>query len=177
MPDALPPYSAYYIRLDVTPIVYNNTIMFGDIALSSSNPVHLHGVAWDQPADLSSRAVQEKLSPVAIRAFFRLTSHWKLRDEDARGLMGGISNGSFYQLKRSTAKTLDQDKLTRVSLLVGIFKALNILHSTRLADAWVQLPNANPIFGGQTPLTYMLKGGVPSMLRVRQLLDARRGGL
>jgi hypothetical protein len=160
--------------------------MFGEVALGASN-VHLHGVAWDQPADLSSRAVQEKLSPVAIRAFFRLTSHWKLRDEDARGLIGGISNGSFYQLKRGTtktshaktldAKTLDQDKLTRVSLLVGIFKALNILYGTKLADAWVQLPNTNPIFGGETPLAYMLKGGVPSMLRVRQLLDARRGGL
>ena len=161
--------------------------MFGDIVLGASNVVSLHGAAWDEPADLSSRAVQEKLSPVAIRAFFRLASHWKLRDEDARGLIGGISNGSFYQLKRSApkspeaktlgAKILDQDKLTRVSLLVGIFKALNILYSTKLADAWVQLPNSNPIFGGQTPLACMLKGGVPSMLRVRQLLDARRGGL
>jgi hypothetical protein len=162
--------------------------MFGEFAIGgASNVVHLHGVAWDRPADLSSRAVQEKLSPVAIRAFFRLASHWKLRDEDARGLIGGISNGSFYQLKRSSpktsntktldAKTLDQDKLTRVSLLVGIFKALNILYGTKLADAWVQLPNTNPIFGGETPLAYMLKGGVPSMLRVRQLLDARRGGL
>lgn len=161
--------------------------MFGEVALGASNVINLHGVAWDQPADLSSRAVQEKLSPVAIRAFFRLTSHWKLRDEDARALIGGISNGSFYQLKRGATKTsdaktldvknLDQDKLTRVSLLVGIFKALNILYSTKLADAWVQLPNSNPIFSGQTPLAYMLKGGVPSMLRVRQLLDARRGGL
>ena len=161
--------------------------MFGEVALGPSNAVQLHGVTWDQPADLSSRAVQEKLSPVAIRAFFRLASHWKLRDEDARGLIGGISNGSFYQLKRSTTKTsnskasdvktLDQDKLTRISLLVGIFKALNILYGTKLADAWVQLPNTNPIFGGETPLAYMLKGGVPSMLRVRQLLDARRGGL
>jgi len=161
--------------------------MFGEVALGPSNLVNLHGVAWDQPADLSSRPVQEKLSPVAIRAFFRLTSHWKLRDEAARGLIGGISNGSFYQLKRGTTKTsnaktldvktLDQDKLTRISLLVGIFKALNILYGTKLADAWVQLPNTNPIFGGETPLAYMLKGGVPSMLRVRQLLDARRGGL
>ena len=156
--------------------------MFGDILISPAGAIHLHGAAWDQPADLSSRAVQEKLSPVAIRAFFRLTSHWNLRDEDARGLIGGISNGSFYQLKRSAAKpadakTLDQDKLTRISLLVGIFKALNILYSAKLADAWVQLPNSNPIFGGRTPLAYMLKGGVPAMLRVRQLLDARRGGL
>ena len=162
--------------------------MFGEFAIGGvSNVVHLHGVAWDRPADLSSRAVQEKLSPVAIRVFFRLASHWKLRDEDARGLIGGISNGSFYQLKRGAtktsnsktldAKTLDQDKLTRVSLLVGIFKALNILYGTKLADAWVQLPNTNPVFGGETPLAYMRKGGVPSMMRVRQLLDARRGGL
>src|ERR1039458_8892027 len=160
--------------------------MFGDVVLGASNLVHLHGVAWDQPADLSIRAVQQKLSPVAVRAFFRLTSHWKLRDEDARGLIGGISNGSFYQLKRSAsksseakalpAKTLDQDKLTRNSLLLGIFKALNILYSTKLADAWIQLPNANPILPVQPPLACMLKGGVPAMLRVRQLLDARRGG-
>src|SRR6267378_4407034 len=106
--------------LDEAPIMYNNSVMFGDVVLGASNVVHLHGVAWDRPADLSSRAVQEKLSPVAIRAFFRLASHWKLRDEDARGLIGGISNGSFYQLKRGAktqdAKTLDQDKLTRLSL-------------------------------------------------------------
>ena len=166
--------------------------MFGELALGTAGVVKRHGLEWDQVADLSSRAVQEKLSPVAIQAFFRLASHWKLRDEDARGLIGGISNGSFYQLKRNgsklpevktldsrvvNVKPLDQDKLTRVSLLVGIFKALNILYSPKLADAWVQLPNSNPLFAGQTPLAYMLKGGVPSMLRIRQLLDARRGGL
>src|SRR5258708_11991935 len=110
--------------------------MFGEVALGASNVIHLHGVAWDQPADLSSRTVQEKLSPVAIRGFFRLASHWKLRDEDARGLIGGISNGSFYQLKRGTPKTsnsktldlktLDQDKPTRVPLLRALFNALNI---------------------------------------------------
>jgi hypothetical protein len=62
-------------------------------------------------------------------------------------------------------------------LLVGIFKALNILYSRDLADAWIQLANANTIFAGATPLSYMLKGGLPAMIRVRQLLDARRGGL
>src|SRR5215470_16652936 len=149
--------------------------MFGESALGIST-VRIPGTTWDRPLDLSSRAVQEKLSPAANRAFFSLAGHWKLRDEDSRSLLGGISNGSFYQLKRSPARTLDQDKLTRISLLVGIFKALNILHSTKLADAWVQLPNMNPIFAGESPLAYMRKGGLPAMMRVRQLLDARRGG-
>ena len=71
---------------------------------------------------------------------------------------------------------MDQDRLTRISLLLGIFKALNILYSKKLADAWVQLPNSNPMFGGESPLASMIKGGVPTMVRVRQLLDARRGG-
>ena len=149
--------------------------MFGESALDAAG-VRIPGIALDPPLDLSSRAVQEKLSPAANRAFFSLATHWKLRDEDARNLLGGNSNGSFYQLKRSVSKTFDQDKLTRISLLVGIFKALNILFSPPLADAWVQLPNTNPILAGETPLTYMRKGGLPSMIRVRQLLDARRGG-
>jgi len=150
--------------------------MFGEAALGAAG-VAIHGITLDRPVDLSSKAVQEKLSPVAIRAFFSLATHWKLRDEDARSLLGGISNGSFYQLKRRTPKTLDQDKLTRISLLVGIFKALNILFNTKLADAWIQLQNTNPLFAGETPLSYMRKGGVPSMIRVRQLLDSRRGGV
>src|ERR1035438_1858331 len=150
--------------------------MFGDISAQSAGPDQLPGMRWDRPADLSSREVQEKLSPVAARAFFALASHWKLRDEDARALLGGMSNGSFYQLKHAP-RTLDQDKLTRISLLVGIFKALNILYSAKLADTWVQRPNTNPLFGGESPLARMLRGGVPAMLRVRQLLDARRGGL
>ena len=82
----------------------------------------------------------------------------------------------FYQLKSGHKKTLDQDKLTRISLLLGIFKALNILYSRKLADAWVNLPNSNPMFEGEAPLRYVIKGGVPALVRVRQLLDARRGG-
>src|ERR1039458_1852814 len=150
--------------------------MFGDIRAHSAGPGQLPGIRWDPPADLSSREVQEKLSPVAARAFFSLASHCQLRDEDARALLGGMSNGSFYQLKRAP-RTLDQDKLTRISLLVGIFKALNILYSAKLADAWVQRPNTTPLFAGESPLARMLKGGVPAMLHVRQLIDARRGGL
>ena len=143
----------------------------------STQASHLSGIPWDQATDLSNRAVQARLSPAAVRAFFRIAHAWKLRDEDARALLGGISNGAFYSLKRRPARSLDQDRLTRISLLVGIFKALNILYSRRLADAWIQLLNENPVFGGLTPLAYMLKGGMPAMVRVRQLLDARRGGL
>jgi hypothetical protein len=87
-----------------------------------------------------------------------------------------MSNGAYYEMKKTGSRMLDQDRLTRISLLTGIFKALNILYRKKLADRWVRLPNTNPMFGGAMPLAYMVKGGVPAMLRVRQVLDARRGG-
>lgn len=128
-------------------------------------------------ADLASKDQREQLSPAAIRTFFNIMTRWDIRDEDARMLLGGVSNGPFYDMKKNPDRVLDTDKLTRISYLIGIFKALNILYSEKLADKWIQLPNSNPIFGGQTPLTYMMRGGLPAMQTVRRLLDARRGGV
>ena len=127
--------------------------------------------------NLNDQTERERLSPSAIKAFFNIMEKWGVRDEDARALLGGMSNGPFYEMKKNPNRTLDADTLTRLSYLVGIFKALNILYSEALADAWIQRPNANRIFGGQTPLAYMIKGGLPAMQVVRRLLDARRGGM
>jgi len=126
--------------------------------------------------DLTSRRERERLSRSAVRAFFNLVTRWEIRDDDAKMLLGGISNGPYYEMKKDPDRVLDADRLLRVSYLIGIFKALNILHSKKLADAWITLPNTNRMFGGETPLTYMLKGGLPAMQNVRRLLDARRGG-
>jgi hypothetical protein len=134
------------------------------------------GIHWKKPLDLSSKDVRKRLSPAAVKAFLKIRELWQLRDEDARQLLGGISNGAFYELKKKARGALDQDRLTRISLLTGIFKGLNILYSKKLADQWIQLPNENPMFEGETPLKYMTKGGLLAMLRVRQLLDSRRGG-
>ncbi len=127
-------------------------------------------------ADLGSREARERLSPAALKAFFNAMARWKVRDEEARGLLGGVSNGPFYEMKRNPDRTLDADRLTRISYIIGIFKALGVLHSEALADAWVQRPNNNPLFGGLTPLEYMIRGGLPAMQNVRRLLDARRAG-
>ena len=133
------------------------------------------GFRADLPADLSDRQIQKRLSPAARKAFFKLASAWKIRDEEAKQLLGGISNGASYQMKAGETKTpLDQDRMTRVSLLVGIFKVLNLLYSQKLADVWISLPNYDPMFDGESPLAYRVKGGQPAMMRVRQWLDSRR---
>lgn len=127
--------------------------------------------------DLASRRERTRLSASALKAFFNVATAWRVRDEDAMALLGGMASSSYYALKKSSRRALDADVMLRISYLVGIFKALNILHSKNLADRWITLPNGNPIFVGATPLQYMLRGGIPAMQVVRRLLDARRGGI
>ena len=76
------------------------------------------------PADLGARDVRERLSAPALKAFFNIMARWKVRDEDARALLGGVSNGPFYEMKRNPDRMLDRDRLTRISYLIGIFKSL-----------------------------------------------------
>ena len=127
--------------------------------------------------DLNSRAERERLSRSALMGFFKLAAAWSVRDDDARELLGGLSSSSYYDWKKNSDRVLEVDRITRISYLLGIYKALHILYGDKLADEWVHLPNNNPIFAGRTPLAYMLAGGLIAMQTVRKLLDARRGGL
>src|SRR5688572_14561340 len=132
---------------------------------------------FDAPVvvDLSSKAERERLSRSALRGFFRLIERWKVRDEDARELLGGLSSSAYYEWKKSSDRVLDVDRITRISYLTGIYKALHIIYGDKLADEWVNLPNSNAIFGGRSPLAYMIGGGLLAMQTVRKLVDARRG--
>jgi len=127
--------------------------------------------------DLNSRAERERLSASALKGFFKLAAAWQLRDDDARELLGGLSSSSYYDWKRNPARVLEVDRITRISYLLGIYKSLHILYGDKLADEWVHLPNTNAVFGGRSPLAWMLGGGLLAMQSVRKLLDARRGGL
>jgi hypothetical protein len=141
-------------------------------------PLHQYPATRHEPSplvDLTSKEARERLSASAVRAFFNIVDRWRIRDDDAKVLLGGLSNGPYYELKKNPDRVLEADRLLRISYLIGIFKALHILHSKALADQWVRLPNTNRIFGGDTPLAYMIKGGLPAMQTVRRLLDARRG--
>ena len=126
--------------------------------------------------DLTDPSTRQRLSPAAIEAILKIADKWGLKSDDAMRLLGGISNGRYFELKKKRKGVLTQDELTRVSLLIGIFKALNILFSERLANQWVLRPNSNPMFKNQPPLLFLIQGGMPGMLAVRRLLDSRRGG-
>ena len=127
--------------------------------------------------DLNSKAERQRLSRSALRGFFKIVTRWKLRDEDARELLGGLSSSAYYEWKKNPVRLLDVDRITRISYLIGIYKALHLLYGDKLADEWVGIPNNNVIFAGRTPLATMLAGGLVAIQTVRKLLDARRGGV
>jgi hypothetical protein len=112
---------------------------------------------------------------VALRAFFRLVELWGLSMEQARLLLGRPSRATMYNWKAGRARTVPHDTLRRISYLLGIHKALQILYrEPQLADTWIRRPST--AFGGQSALDRMLAGDVTDLAAVRAHLDAARGG-
>jgi hypothetical protein len=79
--------------------------------------------------DLSRLETRERLSQSAIDGFFAIMDKWQIPIERAGELLGGMPRSTVYKLK-SAAGTLRQDELTRISYIVGIYKALHILCPT-----------------------------------------------
>lgn len=125
--------------------------------------------------DFSLVETRGRLSQSAVDGFFAIADKWQIPIEKAGELLGGMPRSSAYKLK-SAAGVLRQDEFTRISYLMGIYQALHILLPEELADQWISRPNDDFLFGGQTPLDYMIRTGIPGFDQVRSLLDAACGG-
>jgi hypothetical protein len=114
------------------------------------------------------------VSRVAKQAFFRLIKIWGLSDAEALTLLGQPSRSTLHAWRKGAGGKLDRDRLDRISYLLGIHKALQVLLPERAqADAWLKKPNAR--FGGRSALEYMLEGGLVRLADVRRYLDSERG--
>lgn len=127
------------------------------------NPAILAPEITDREAEVGAKAVVN---------LFRL---WKLSDVESCKLLGGISSATYSRWKRGEFGRIGVDLRTRLSILLGIHKALRILFTeNERAYAWVKKPN--DIYGGQSALDIMMRGQITDLLRVRRFLDAVRGG-
>jgi hypothetical protein len=119
-----------------------------------------------------------EMSAAGLRAFFKIADAWALSTEEQIVLLGVPGRSTFFKWKQSpeTAR-LGRDTLERLSLILGIFKALQILlPEPAAADTWIKRANSAPPFGGRPALDRMLAGNVSDLVAVRQYLDAMRGG-
>ena len=102
---------------------------------------------------------------------FRL---WGLTDAEACTLLGGVSTATYNRWKRGEISRLTVDQKTRLSILMGIHKALRILFTeNERAYGWVKKPNR--AFDGKSALEIMLQGQIMDLFDVRFYLDAARG--
>lgn len=125
-----------------------------------------------------SQPATADISPAAVRAFGNIAHLWQLDIEEQLTLLGSPPRSTYYKWKKAPESAhLGRDTLERISYLLGIYKALQILlPDEKAADAWIKKPNAAPLFGGKSALQRMLSGNVADLYVVRQYLDAMRGG-
>lgn len=116
-----------------------------------------------------------RASAVAKQAFFRIMELWGASNEQAQALLGSPSRSTYYSWKKGEGGLLSRDAFERVSYVLGIYKALQILFSDEgRADAWVSKPNE--AFGGRSALERMAAGNISDLHAVRAYLDHARGG-
>jgi len=140
-------------------------------------PPVIAGYSFDRSPDLTDAKVRGNLSASAMKAFLKIARRWELTEAQARGLLGGIASSTLHAWRSEPKKQkLTQDTLLRISLVIGIYKALHIYFGEEWADRWVRLGNGGALFGGAAPIDYMIRQGQPGMFQVRRMLDAWRGG-
>ncbi len=118
------------------------------------------------------------MSAAGLRAFFKIAESWTLSADEQIVLLGTPGRSTYFKWKQQPESArLGRDTLERLSLILGIYKALQILlPQADIADGWIKRPNTAVPFGGKRALDRMLAGNVSDLIAVRQYLDAMRGG-
>jgi hypothetical protein len=143
----------------------------------ANKPAANRDIAANELQTFSDGESRARLSGTASKAFAQLAKRWELSNVESAALLG-VSQSTWERIKRGgRTEPFSQDQLTRVSALVGTFKALHLLFADAMADRWPQLPNKGPLFESRRPIDAMIEGGIPRMLEVRRYVDAVRGGI
>jgi len=125
---------------------------------------------------------RRRLSGPGLRTFLAIADLWKLTEDERRLILGYPPRSTYHNWTKTAREhrdlTLDGDVLTRISGVLGIHAALQILHPTEQDGvAWLKRPHGAPAFGGHPPLDFVTSGPLDAILSVRRFLDAARGGL
>ncbi|WP_342642790.1 MbcA/ParS/Xre antitoxin family protein [Rhodoligotrophos ferricapiens] len=133
-------------------------------------------VAPEQDIDLGAKKQREALSAPAVRLFFNLAQRWQLSVGERQILLGGIARQTYHNWQNGRISVLSRDQLERISLVLGIYKALKLVFAEDDgAMRWLKSPNHDVPFAGRSPLAHMLRGGMDDLYAVRRYLDAWRG--
>lgn len=134
-------------------------------------------IASQLNAEPTATIDRKRLSAPALRTFFRIAELWQLSVQEQMVLLGLSARSTYFKWKKSHNTTLPKDTLERISYIVGVYKALQVLlPDEEAADRWIKQPNSSPLFAGRSALDRMMSGRVADLYLVRQHLDTERDG-
>lgn len=129
------------------------------------------GAALRGPGD------RRRLSGSAMRLFLNTSELLGLTVDQRRAMLGDVSEATYHNWRKDPGRVvLTRDQLERVSLVLGILKALRLVFADDpTAFRWLRAANTDPPFDGAPPLDRMTAGSIIDLYKVRRYLDAWRG--
>lgn len=140
---------------------------------------HPHMGAHPPVAEMRSRANpanRARLSGPGVRSLLRILDAWDVAGGDVCAIMGYVDPAQVEDWRAGRIETLSFDQLERISLILGVHKALAMLFpDPAFARRWLGAVNRDRPFGGRSPLRFMIEGGLDGLLQTRRYLDGWRG--
>jgi len=113
---------------------------------------------------------------VALKGFFRITEEWGCTTEERSKLLGGPSRTTLYNYAKLNPVKLSNDTMERISYILGIYKALQLLYPTHeRANRRIRLKTSEVPFCGKSAMEFMTQGSMMNLMLARQYFDAKRG--
>src|SRR5699024_1610640 len=107
----------------------------------------------------------------AIRTVLRILDAWEATPLEAQQLLG-IAPSTYRAWRKNPPARPAHERLMRVSYVLGIWKALNVLlPSAEICRRWPRSPNSAPLFRGKTPMEVLASGDPDALRDVREWLD------
>ena len=126
------------------------------------------------PRPFSPDPITEEEAGAMFRAALNLFRLWGVTDDQAAIILD-LPRRTFARWKTGEIGRIGRDGRARLSILMGIHKALRIIFKEPARGyGWIKAPNA--AFSGRPALDVMLHGELTDLMRGRHYLDAERGG-
>lgn len=125
------------------------------------------------PPDFNDQTARRRVRSSALVLFRKIMNAWHVPSDESRRLLAVAPEAKLDDLD---PEELSEEQMIRISFIIGIYKALHIVHGDSMADEWIRLPNTNSMFRGEVPMKYMIRGGLEALQKVRRHLDGRTQG-
>lgn len=114
----------------------------------------------------------KEVSSVALSSFWKIMDQWGVKSEDQISLIGIKTDLSCDELKEMNVSSLSSEMIVRISLVLKIYKYLEILFPNReQSNAWIK--KNNDAFGDKTALMVILSDKKNGLLAVDEYLNSQ----